>query len=360
MNKLCSFDFLPTQFSALMLLGLALTLNSCYLLPPRGNGGWGGGQGGGQPAGNGGGQSSDTYIDSNFPDQFWQQNAEQRGVIAERHDYLPAGENAKGVMCRRYIDIYKPKNVKPKGIIVLWHGGGFDVGNADTQVKAEEAIGLTERGYIVCSGEYRRGWTDVQFGSGRDPFSVTPREYARLETAVFLAVDDAKEAMRYVRKELGDDLPMFIQGTSAGGSIVLYTAIIDPNFRGEVNIIGAISGYGGISTEDVIPDIDIPVILAGGLNDPIVPFYEGWYYEAENKSKMGRGVGYVYEELAPRNQPVCLLATCNGEHGFGAVTRDECWDLLFDLVDDTSNLPADTYYTANHRDGTRTEQANCN
>ena len=69
------------------------------------------------------------------------------------------------------------------------------MGYADNKSMAIKAKGLTERGYIAASVEYRRGWTNAQFsGSDRDVFNSTPAEYARLETAARIAIDDARLA----------------------------------------------------------------------------------------------------------------------------------------------------------------------
>jgi len=111
-----------------------------------------------------------------------------------------------------YLHIYKPKDfdiTKEYNAMVFFHGGGWNNGNY--KAFNRQSMYLASRGMIVISADYRV----------RDVHGTTP----------FDAVEDAKSAIRYVRKHAKElhinQNKIAASGGSAGGHLAAVCGIIE-------------------------------------------------------------------------------------------------------------------------------------
>jgi acetyl esterase/lipase len=134
-----------------------------------------------------------------------------------------------GALPRHQLDIYLPKNRKPRAVIVFFYGGGWTTGNRRLYGLLGSA--LTGRGYAVVIPDYRL------YPSARFPDFV----------------EDAALALKWVQVNRArfDGAPVFLMGHSAGAHIGALLTLdasylrvhgIEPSLvRGFVGIAGPYS-----------------------------------------------------------------------------------------------------------------------
>jgi len=195
------------------------------------------------------------------------------------------------------MDIYSPPASdarKARPAVVLMHGGAFlSGGKTDGDVVSEAKL-LAARGYVVASITYRL--IPIQ------DFSVllTP-------TPAAVAQEDARAAVRYLRKNAGDlridSDRMAIGGSSAGALTAMYYAYVsnctegesgNPGYSSAVNTAISLSGsmkdqafclginsktyepYGcvvnGADLAGEIAKGDIPTVEMHGTADNVIPY----------------------------------------------------------------------------------------
>ncbi|RAJ05017.1 acetyl esterase/lipase [Chitinophaga skermanii] len=112
----------------------------------------------------------------------------------DMHIFLPSGETVVN---------------KRRPVIVFFHGGNWSVGKPDWFFETCEAY--AQKGWVACAVEYRT--------------------FRRHGTLPFEAVMDAKTAIRWIREQANDyniDANRVVaSGNSAGGHLVLCTALVD-------------------------------------------------------------------------------------------------------------------------------------
>jgi hypothetical protein len=202
--------------------------------------------------------------------------------------------------------------------VVIFHGGGFRVGDADFSV--DEAIEITrETGYGVVIIEYPRGysWTDPSITGD----TLKNEWFCTLSTdsitdAIELAIDYSKVALdavaaleiRYKSDSSGacavigpyniiieDEPPgpessitcelvkpraVLLIGNSAGGALV-YENVLFNNSKERWNVIGAISLWGAFGKQRFdenggsIPYQNVPILAVHNPCDPKSPYQDG-------------------------------------------------------------------------------------
>lgn len=191
------------------------------------------------------------------------------------------------------MDIYQPigdpQRLRP--LVILLHGGAFIVGDKRDTLVAGLAVDLAQRGYVVASVNYRKG------------FLFIPGRYTNLERAMYGALQDVRAAIRYLSHynhvyRIDPDM-VFIGGNSAGGILSLLTGFMDetevwPSARGSVlrmqadmgcldcstnklqgpfSIRGVVNMWGALDDISIIKRNDrIPVLSIHGDRDNIVPY----------------------------------------------------------------------------------------
>src|SRR5258708_34670486 len=116
---------------------------------------------------------------------------EERGAPSQA---VAMRDIAYGALDRQKLDIYLPKDRKPRAVIVFFYGGGWKRGDR----KLYRLLGgaLTGRGYALVVPDYR------VFPEARFPAFV----------------EDAALAMKWARANapMFGDAPLFVMGHSAG------------------------------------------------------------------------------------------------------------------------------------------------
>ncbi len=189
-----------------------------------------------------------------------------------------------------HIDIYQPKNdtVKSRPCLVFVHGGSFMTGNKEEPNLVHLCNEFAKRGYVTSSIQYRLG---------------TGWSYQGFSEAILRAVQDAKAAVRFLRKNKTtygiDESKFVVGGTSAGGVTALHYAYMDSKEIPSVvdtNALGGIEGSSGTpgvssaiaciincwgalgDTAFMMDGETIPVVSFHGTEDNVVPYDVGFAF----------------------------------------------------------------------------------
>ena len=219
-------------------------------------------------------------------------------------------ESEQVVMEPVVMDIYEPVNDNgtDRAAVVICHGGAFVASGKDDfdQKSVAYADSLAARGFVTASLEYRKGV--VMTGSG-NPFRIDSASFAR---TVYRSVQDLHAAIRYLRlnaKALRiNPSKIYVLGNSAGAMMALeniyalskrdFPSYIDSTSQfvvkgdkkenvpwGKLNQYGArdyrgtadgvVALWGGIHDIDLVKNSDVPVFLAHGDSDYVMPYNVG-------------------------------------------------------------------------------------
>ncbi len=217
-----------------------------------------------------------------------------------------------------YYDVYPPTAPDLRVVAIYIHGGGYNVGYANNGGLEVNIDQLRAMGFWCVSPEYRRGWQGDGSG-GASEADLTPAEAALFLEAVDLATEDVLDAWHHlhtvVRKDLGLGFRYMVAGESAGGSLASRITLTNPNLNRQV--VGAIIGFGTHSDQEPTVNHGFPVVIQGGLFDPIQPAYSNHqWFDAD--MPVGKGLFELYDELSQQGQPARLLISAQKGHGFGA------------------------------------------
>ncbi len=199
--------------------------------------------------------------------------------------------NIKGKSEKQLLDIYSPHadTLKKRPLVVFIHGGGFQNGEKGKGYPLLFCYGLTKRGYVSSSINYRLGITE-------------PHNDTTHYEAMYRAVQDAKAAIRFFRKNADkygiDTAQIFVMGGSAGAMAALNVAYLDQNevpsyintaklgsLEGSTGnegysskVKGVISCWGALTDYNLINKGDAPVFFTHGTADKTVPFDSSYSY----------------------------------------------------------------------------------
>jgi len=202
--------------------------------------------------------------------------------------------NATGSNVSLEMDIYQPDGdvVTNRPVVVVAHGGFFLGGSNDGSDVVPLCQDLARMGYVAVSISYRLGISNF--------FALE----SSLQEAVVRGVQDAKAAVRYLRKTHAEDgntwgidpERIVLGGSSAGAFIALHTAYVDdlseipssvdfnanglsggiegdsgsPGYSSDILSIFSISG--AIGDVDWISSENKPLVSVHGTSDGTVPF----------------------------------------------------------------------------------------
>lgn len=202
------------------------------------------------------------------------------------------------------MDIYEPVDdtAEKRAAVIVCHGGAFVASSKDDfgQKSVAYTDSLTARGYVTASLEYRQGvlMSEVETKDGYDEI-IDSVDFAR---TVYKAIQDVHAAVRYFRKNAAelkvDTNKIYIVGNSAGGMLALeniyakskkdFPAYVDKkgatslgelNEYGETGVGGHANGvvalWGAIHNADLVKNSKVPVFLAHGDSDYVMPFGKG-------------------------------------------------------------------------------------
>lgn len=226
--------------------------------------------------------------------------------------------NALGDSQVLYYDVYPPL-APPRGVTVLYlHGGGYNVGYANNASVVGGCRVFREVGAWCISMEYRRGW----HGEGNGAVAgapITPQERARFDVAIEFArtdvLDGWSHAHTVARETEGFPGLYVVAGESAGGSLASRTTLTNPGPTPPV--AGVIVGFGTHAATEQVVRSDFPVVIQGGLFDPIQPAFDAPVFFSPVMPKT-KGIFTLYAELEGGGIPVRLLVGAQDGHGFGS------------------------------------------
>ena len=206
--------------------------------------------------------------------------------------------NATGSNVSLVMDIYQPVGdvVSNRPVVVVAHGGFFIGGSNDGSDVVPLCEDLARMGYVAVSISYRLGISNF--------FDLE----SSLQEAVVRGVQDAKAAVRYLRKSHAEDgntwgidpERIVLGGSSAGAFIALHAAYVDdlseipstvdfnayglsggiegdsgsPGYSSDILSIFSISGAMG--DVDWMSSGNTPLVSVHGTSDGTVPFGTGY------------------------------------------------------------------------------------
>jgi poly(3-hydroxybutyrate) depolymerase len=172
------------------------------------------------------------------------------------------------------MDVWMPKadTATNRPLIILAHGGNFLGGSKTGGDVVQFCNDFADMGYVVASIDYRVGMTNFPF-PGPDSTDATE--------AVIRAVQDAKAAVRYFKKDVTisgntygiDTSNIFFMGVSAGGFMALQVAYLDDenefpawaDTSGQYGLHGGIEGLSG--NQGYSSKVRAVINVAGALGD---------------------------------------------------------------------------------------------
>lgn len=197
------------------------------------------------------------------------------------------------------MDVYEPvsDSMTERPVVVYLHTGNFLppqvngslAGDKTDSSAAEICRRFAARGFVAISINYRLGWNPLAPG----PTGVVERR-ATLLNAVYRAIHDTKEAVRYIKMDARtsntfgvDTNEVILFGEGSGGYVALAYATLDDQTETEIQkfvfpgttdssyvqpaLVGDYMGYGGLLNlyydQGVSADIDMVVNAGGALAD---------------------------------------------------------------------------------------------
>lgn len=211
--------------------------------------------------------------------------------------------------------------VKEKPCVIFMFGGGFVHGERDSKQYIPYFNSLVEKGYIVCSIDYRLGLKDM--GSKMTDPNDLMAFINLLNNTISIAVEDLYDATNYILDNAGrwnvDKDLLIINGSSAGAVSVLQaeyeicnnTKLAQKlpsgfNYAGVISFAGAIFNMQGDLSWKSKP---APMILFHGDADSNVP------YDKLEMYPIGfYGSKHIAEQLNQMKRPYCFFDFENAAH----------------------------------------------
>ena len=268
------------------------------------------------------GFAQERYLESSFDE-----------ILMETYTYSTKdGENLD-------LDIYLPEHdseVKRPTLIYV-HGGGFSVGERDSEGIQDFCNRLAGYGYVVASISYRLTRKGTATGFGCDCPATDKLN------SFYAAVEDAQDATFFLienRDQFGiDPQKIILAGSSAGAEAVLNTAYQPPYCYGLDS--GPVSFAGVIGMAGAIPDTialydesAVPSLLFHGTDDNLVPYATAphHYCAEENPGYLIlHGSQTIANKLSQLEIPCWLHTTCGGGHEMANKPMTSYFDEIIDF-----------------------------
>lgn len=215
------------------------------------------------------------------------------------------------------MDIFEPKDddAEKRAVVLVSHGGAFVAGEYDDRTSKAVAYvdSLAARGFVTASLDYRLGVlmeviNNKDAGLSTETYDNTAIiDSVDFSRTVYRAMQDINAAVRYLRvhaEELRiDPNKIFVVGNSAGGMMALeniygqkrsdYPVYINPEDRDYVELgeldeygvkeegvdgiaNGVVALWGAVHDKEIVKNSKVPVFLAHGDSDYVMPFAEGY------------------------------------------------------------------------------------
>jgi len=166
------------------------------------------------------------------------------------------------------MDIYVPEGDVPvsRPLLLMIHGGAFFNGDKAEQEYAGWCRHFASLGYVAVSVNYRLGFRPT---------------HDEIQRAGYRAVQDADAAIRFLLEQVSlriDPDCIFVAGTSAGAITALNLAFMPEEDRSfSVRAVGNL--WGAIQDLDMLGRSRAAVISFHSIEDPIVPYVEGYPFQ---------------------------------------------------------------------------------
>ena len=164
--------------------------------------------------------------------------AKQYGYRIEKDLEYGIDLNYAGIQTSLTLDLYKPlgDNNPSRPLMVLVHGGSWLTGCKENE--AVFAIELAQRGYVVASVNYRKGWHKSAFVANPGPTALDypsnclyPADSMELIRAIYRGQQDVKGAIRWLKARAIQDSTcnnkVMVGGESAGAFLALAVGLLD-------------------------------------------------------------------------------------------------------------------------------------
>ena len=233
--------------------------------------------------------------------------------------------NVNGETEKLFLNIFQPvsDDLKKRPLVVTIHGGGFVNGDKAAGFQVSFCKSLTKKGYVTASINYR-------MGIGK------PKSDATYFEAMYRAVQDAKAAVRFFRKNAEqygiDTAKIAIMGGSAGSMTALHAAYLDQNevpSNIDIKKLGTLEGTSGnagfsskvhavINCWGAMVDYkwinkgDVPLYSVHGTADSTVPYDDSYNYHG-----FAYGSKILYERALAVGVPTGLRLVEKAGHNIG-------------------------------------------
>lgn len=186
------------------------------------------------------------------------------------------------------LDLYQPINddLKKRPLFVIIHGGGFKSGARNDKSLISLANGITKKGFVVASVDYRLLDNQTIFNCNL-PVNESLKIYTN-------AKEDVLEAISYILRGNFkiDTKKIILFGISAGAETALNIAY-NKQLLGKrakrykkISIAGIISISGAILNSGLITKSNaVPGVFYHGTNDKIIPYYQGAHHSCSITSQ---------------------------------------------------------------------------
>ncbi len=252
--------------------------------------------------------------------------------------------NLKDETEKLLLDIYMPQSdtEKKRPLLIGVHGGGFVNGNKSGGFQLSVCKNLAKKGYVTTSIDYRLGVKN-------------PRTNTAYFEAMYRAVQDAKAAVRFFRKNAEmygiDTSKIYVLGGSAGSMTVLQLAYLDQDevpsdidikkmgtlegtsgnagFSSKVH--GVVDCWGAMVDFKWINKGDVPLYCIHGTADSTVPYDDSYAYHG-----FAYGSKILHERALSLGIPTGLRLFEKAGHNIGkensAIAMEDVVTWLFDRV----------------------------
>ena len=203
-------------------------------------------------------------------------------------------------------------------LLVVVHGGGFSVGQRDSQGEVQFSKEMATGGYAVASISYRLTRKGKSFGC-----DCTAGD--KINTFV-AAAEDITAAVIHLQNSSGelkfDPDKTILLGSSAGAEGVLNTAFMKNDYRfkhiPKFPVAGVISLAGAMVNKEYITDDNkVPVLFFHGMKDDLVPYETAPHHYCKPDASgylILDGPEAIAERLKQLHTSYCIAFDPEGRH----------------------------------------------
>lgn len=233
------------------------------------------------------------------------------------------------------LDAYQPvkDTLSKRPLVLLVHGGGFNIGSRESHSIISTAESIAKRGYVVVSVDYTLLYKT-------EDLDCDVSSTFKLKT-IDKATQDVAEALIYLANYKEnfkiDDTKIILYGSSAGAEIILNLTynkelVLNPKYFPKIPKIAAVVSLSGAVLDASLINTSnaVPGVFYHGTLDPVVPYGVGSHHSC---SKLDNGYLPEYGSKAI----IETLEKLNSSYVFFS---------YLDRKHDIFNLPYDDFHQA--------------